>query len=363
MISFILFITIGLSEYIAYASIHHIEIIKSTGVERTLMILGVILPLAFIISMIYGYKHYSTFNSWINTASSVWIGLVIYILIASLIVFVLVAVKIYLDINIPFSLVSGISVLVVFVFVVYGVWNASHIRITNMEVNSLELSQNWNNKKIVLISDLHLGQQRGLKYLKNIISKINEEKPDIVFIVGDLIDGPAFPYKEWLSEFNKLNTQLGIFYTEGNHEKYNQEYSSFKSSLPESLIDITDKEVNINNTQIIGLDYKQKETAESIKAELESQGFDSSKPSIILIHDPKSVKHLSDLGAMLVLSGHTHGGQFFPFTTLVNLIYKKYTHGVTYTDATASVTGYGVGTSIIPMRIGTKPEIIILKIK
>ena len=102
---------------------------------------------------------------------------------------------------------------------------------------------------------------------------------------------------------------------------------------------------------------------EKIKSRLKSLEYNSELPSIILIHDPKNVKALSECGVSLVLSGHTHGGQFFPFTIMLDRLYKQYSHGVAYTNNTVSITSYGVGTSMIPARIGTPSEIIVLTIQ
>lgn len=363
IISAVLFLIIIVSEYIAYASLHYAQIIKSAGLEISLMVLGVFLPVVFIISMLYGYKHYSLLNSWLNEISSIWIGIVIYILIASLIIFLLIMSNIYLGTNIPLKLVSLILMFVVLLLVGYGIWNASNPRIVQMDITSENLSNNWKGKKIVIISDIHLGMQKRVNYLKKIIAKINTENPDVVFILGDLIDGPAFPYKEWLGEFDNLKPQIGNIYIEGNHEKYSQEYEEFKSNIPESITNLTDKKIIINNTQIIGLDYIQDESVNETKSRLENLQYDKDQPSIVLLHDPKNIKALSEKGVSLVLSGHTHGGQFFPFTMLIKLIYRNYSHGIVYTDKTASVTSYGVGTAVIPMRIETVPEIIVLNIK
>lgn len=362
-ISILLFVIVVMSEYTAYASFHYVKIIKSTGLEKILLVLSLILPIVFIVSMIYGYKHYSIINSFINTISSVWIGFVIYALIASLIVFILIMLNTHLNLQIPVNLISKILISLVFIIIIYGIWNSQKIRVVHLEINSPALSQNWQGKKIVIISDVHLGQIRGEKFFQKIIKKINKENPDVVFILGDLIDGASFPYEKWLSQMSLSRPQFGNIYVEGNHEKYNQEYDKFKSSIPDSIINISDKKIEINNTQIIGIDYKQEETENDIKSKLELLKYNKDKPSIVLIHDPKNVKVLADEGVNLVLSGHTHGGQFFPFTILVNLIYKNYTHGITQTENTTSITSYGIGTSILPLRIGTVPEIIVLTIK
>ncbi len=363
LVAVILFFVILISEYVAYASFHQAGIIKSAQLELILMLAGIILPIIFIGSMVYGYKHYSLINSWLNTISSIWLGLVFYIFMASLLVFIFIMLNNYYGLHLPIKLISNSLVLIVLFLMTYGVINASNPKIVRLEIKLEKLAKDWENKKIVLISDVHLGFIRKDIFLKNIIDKIEKEKPDVVFIAGDLINGEAFPYKKWLEEFSVLKPEYGILYVEGNHEKYSQEYEKFKSQIPDFINNITDKKVYINNTQIIGLDYKENQTKEQTNNRLTSLSYNKKETSIILMHDPKDTTFLSDQKVSLVLSGHTHAGQFFPFNLVVNDIYKKYTHGQSYTDQTTSYTSSGIGTSIIPIRIGTRPEIVVLTIK
>ena len=363
IISVILFIIILVSEYIAYASLHHAQIIESKNLEIVLMTLGIILPILFIISMFYSYKYYSVFNSWVNTVSSVWLGITLYIFIASLIVFILIMLNYYFNLQMPVRIISVVLLIIVGVLVFYSIINSNNPRIVKWDVVSEKLSENWKEKKIIIISDVHLGSIRREKFLQKIIAEISKEKPDLVLIVGDLIDGSSIPYQKWLSNFSVLKPEMGILYVEGNHEKYSQEYSKFKSEFPSSITDLTNKKITINNTEIIGIDYTEAETSENLNNKLKSLNYDSSIPSIILKHDPNNIETLASNGVSLVISGHTHGGQLFPITSLVDSIYKKYAHGVTYTNKTASVTSYGVGSSLVPMRLGTVPEIVILNIK
>lgn len=362
LVSIILFFIILASEYVAYASFHQAGIIKSAQLEIFLMLIGIILPIVFIGSMVYGYKHYSLINSWLNTISSIWLGVIFYIFIASLLVFLFIMLNNYSDLHFPIKLISSFLVLIVLFLIVYGIINASNPKIIHHDVKSEKLARDWSNKKIVLISDIHLGFIRKDIFLKKIIEKIEKEKPDVVFIAGDLINGETFPYRKWLEKFSVLKPQYGILYVEGNHEKYSQEYDKFKSEIPNYINNITDKKIYINNTQIIGLDYAESQTEEQIENRLTSLSYTKEEPSIILVHDPKDNKYLSEKEISLSLSGHTHAGQFFPFTLIVKEIYRKYTHGLSYTDKTASVTSSGAGTSIIPIRIGANPEIIVIKI-
>lgn len=362
IIAIILFIVVLLSEYITYISLHTAGIIKSARIEIILISLGVIFPLMFIISMLYSYKHYSIFNSWLNTISSVWLGIIIYIFIASVIISLLILSNYYFGLQLPIKLIANILIAVTLVLITYGTINASNPRIVKWNITSEELSKDWSGKKIVIISDIHLGSERREGFLKKVVSKIEKEKPDIVFIVGDLIDGPSIPYEKWFSEFSTLKPQFGILYVEGNHEKYNQEYDKFKSVVGRVVNDLTDKKTIINNTQIIGLDYSESELGKDINKQLESLQYDKNQSSIILMHDPKNTAFLSSQGVSLVLSGHTHDGQFFPFTILLSSLYKKYVYGVSYTGNTVSLTSSGIGTAVVPIRIGTNPEIVVLNI-
>lgn len=359
--SIILFFVILISEYLAYASLHSVGIIKSTKLEIFLMSLAVIFPLAFILSMIYSYKHYSAINSFINTVSSIWLGLVCYLFIASLIIIILIVINHFWGLQIPIKLISTGLLLVVFSLISYGLLNAGNPRIVRWDITNESLSA-WKGKKIILVSDIHIGNLNDRIFLERIVKDIKSENPDITFNLGDLIDGSVFPYKDWLSPLSKINSPLGDYYVEGNHEKYNQQYEVFKSQFPIGITDLTNKKIILNNTQIIGLDYIQNESDDEIKNRLSSLGYDPNIPSLVLLHDPKNVNALSESNVTLTMSGHTHGGQFFPFNLLVKRIYKELTYGISRKQNTVSLVTNGVGTSVIPIRIGTKPEIVILNI-
>lgn len=361
--SLILFFVILISEYLTYASLHHIGLIKSSQSQNILMILGIAFPVIFIVSLLYSYKNYSLFASWANTISSIWLIVVFYIFIISIFVFILIITNTYLNTNIPIKQIASIFIIITFIAVSYGIWNSNNPRIVRMEINSSQLGKEWSGKKIVIISDVHLGNIHRVQFMQKIVDKIKPENPDITFNLGDLIDGSSFPYQKWLNPLLSLNPQMGNYYVEGNHEKYNQEYNLFKSEFPQNLNDVTDKKIILNNTQIIGLSYRENESKEETKERLHYLGYDKTLPSIVLIHNPMNTDALSESGVSLVLSGHTHGGQIFPLTLLVNKIYKEYAHGITYINNTFSITSYGVGTAISPVRITTNPEIIVLTIK
>ena len=154
---------------------------------------------------------------------------------------------------------------------------------------------------------------------------------------------------------------MGIFYTPGNHEAYSRQRESFYKEVVNYTNMLVDKVVVVNGTQIIGLDYKIENKAETAKR-LEACGYKKEMPSIVIMHDPKNMQALSDAGASLVVSGHTHLGQFFPINFIVRAMYKNFAYGATKTGTTTSVTTCGVGTAMSPVRLGTNPEIVVIKV-
>jgi predicted MPP superfamily phosphohydrolase len=247
------------------------------------------------------------------------------------------------------------------VLICYGIWNAFYPRIQTYSLNAPLLKDKWGDKKIVLFSDVHLGMVRREKWMQQIVTMVTNLKPDIVLIAGDLIDGPVFPYETGLAPLQNLKSTYGTFYTAGNHDEYNRDQEKYYAELAKYVTVLNDKKVVVNDTQIVGIIYAM-ESLEKTMARLSATGYQKNTPSMVLLHDPKNVAALSQSNVTLSLSGHTHGGQFFPFTLLVQSIYKNLTKGIHYIGNMAHLTSVGVGTAGPLMRLGTTPEIAVIEI-
>ena len=355
----ILLIFIAICEYTIYRVFNQLEFFKYKYIKNIFITLEIILPIIFMGAMIYGTKHFSIINSYFYAIGGVWLGFLSYILIVSVILALFILLNSYSNVNLPLRQIAMGLILLVIIIVIYGIYHANNPKVVEFDVSSPTLAPMWKDKKIIIVSDIHLGIIYREKFMKKVVDIINKEKPDIIFNLGDIIDGPSFPYEKGFAPFYELSPTLGSYYVEGNHETYNQEYSVFKSYFPKNINDITGKKLIVNGTQIIGIPYSMIRSTGEIQKELDKVMYDKQVPSIILLHEPKDIKTLADNNTSLVLSGHTHGGQFFPLTLIVNWIYGKYNHGVTYTENTASLTTYGVGTAITPIRIGTDSEIVL----
>lgn len=335
-----------------------------SGLATSIMIgVFVLMPIVLLLTMAIGFKHHHPILTYLFTPSALWLGILLYLLVGALLI--VVGNFFFVALGVPiFTQILGKSILGIIVFAVsYGVYNASRPRVTTFTIHSSTLAPFWENKKIVLFSDIHLGIMRQEKFMRKVVSLVNQQSPDIVFVAGDIIDGPIFPYEKSLTYLKEIKAPFGIFYTPGNHEGYNSEPEKFFPLVRSLTTTLIDQKTEVNSTQIIGLDYRIESDTET-ENRLEKTGYNPNMPSIVILHDPKNAEALIRKNVSLILSGHTHGGQFFPINLIVKSIYKNRAHGVTQEkNGSVTITTCGVGTAMTPMRLGTNPEIVVIQIE
>lgn len=366
MLSFLLLIAGG--SYIVYLTATTNGLITSDSGKRLAQALLVILPLLLITTMSLGNFFYNPVTNFLYTIAATYLATLLYLFIGAVLLYLI---KVLL--KMPFLPSSGMeNYLLILAYIVFGsafaligigVANANIPQVVEQPLYSKELSQNWHGKRIVLVSDIHLGMVRGGNFMRRVVDQINRTQPDLVLIAGDIIDGPVFPYARDLAPLAEIRARYGVFGVDGNHEKYNRQYADYEKTVNGFIPILNDKRAIVNDTQIIGIDYRVKETHEETRARLKETGFDPTTPSIVLLHDPKNVPALPSAGVSFSVSGHTHCGQFWPISIIVKKIYGKYTHGITTTDGMPSFTTCGVGTALSPIRIGNRPEIVVFTVQ
>jgi len=324
-----------------------------------------LLPVVLMVTMVIGNKYYSIINSFLYDIAVTWLPILIYLFLGAVLLSLINLVAVWTGHPINMFPLSVVVIVISFGATLFGIINATMPRIVSYDINSPTLSPMWSGKNIVLVSDTHLGVVRSSHFMQKVVNKINGQNPDLVLIAGDIIDGPVFNYAKGLAPLANIKSTFGVVYTPGNHEAYNREPEKFYPIVKLLTTTLVDSKTELNGTNIIGLDYKP-ESFEATVARLGNVGFDKNVPTIALLHDPKNTDALLAAGVSLVVSGHTHCGQFFPINLLVKRIYKKHTYGVFEQDKNGggvSVTTCGVGTAMSPLRLGTNPEIVVLHIK
>jgi hypothetical protein len=356
----IISIILALLHFIIYKAIVSIFSLSLTG----RIILGSILAflcISFILASILTSKFNNLFTRIYYTLSAMWLGAAFYLFLASCIyVLVLLAIQFF---GLEFSL-KGFGILCLSLAVVvsiYGIIHAHIITIKNIDVPLPNLPVAWQGKKAVWISDIHLGAVYGQSFSKEIVAKINEINPDIVFIGGDLYDGVKVNETEIIKPLASLHPALGTYFITGNHEEF-RDISLYIDPIKNIGIHVLNDEiVTIDGLQLIGVDDRDSINPAKFQTILAGLKINKNEPSILLKHQPSQLNEAAEAGISLQISGHTHKAQVFPLNIFTNMIFKGYDYGLHYWDKMAVYTSSGVGTWGPPIRVGSDSEIVVFK--
>ncbi|MES2216042.1 MAG: metallophosphoesterase [Patescibacteria group bacterium] len=338
-------------------------VIASFGIVEEWLIwsielIPIILTLGFVVALIIGSKYYNPLTRILYVLSSMWMGFFVY-LIGAVIVLALVSFVLYVTSTDATLHYLGIVLLFVAVITgIYGIVHARKIKIKHVDVVLKGLPQSWKGRKVVFISDIHLGQIHNQSFTERIVGEIEILNPDIVLIGGDLYDGYEINLKESIAPFEKLKPKLGTYFITGNHEEF-RERNSFINEVKAVGIEVLDeRRVDIDGVQLVGVSHLR--TAEKVQYEsvLAALGVDPVRPSILLKHEPRDIDVTAAAGISLQLSGHTHRAQVWPLGYVARRIYKGFDYGLKSAGRTQVYTSSGVGTWGPPMRVGTDSEIV-----
>ena len=215
---------------------------------------------------------------------------------------------------------------------------------------------------IVQISDLHIGGLIDQPFIKRAVSDINALKPDIVFITGDLIDTSLKYIKEAIKELENIDSKYGIYYILGNHEYFHEPLKMIAFIQKTKLTLLLNENITIDalKLNIVGvtdlIGYRMGILKPNIHKAF--KGINTQYQTILLAHQPKFIQELDSYTPDLILSGHTHGGQIWPFEYLVRLQqpYLKGLHLLPNQKSHIYVNS-GIGFWGPPMRLGSQAEI------
>ncbi|MGY1617822.1 metallophosphoesterase [Geodermatophilus sp. SYSU D00691] len=224
--------------------------------------------------------------------------------------------------------------------------------------------------RIVTISDVHLSSTYGGRRFERVVELVNAQRPDVVAIVGDLVDGDVAELRGEVAPLADLVSEQGVYFVTGNHE-YFADTGGWMRHLPTLGIDVLRNErVEIRRGtagfDLAGIDDRT--AAESgvagHGADLDAalDGRDDSRPVVLMAHQPYMLPQARAAGVDLQLSGHTHGGQLWPFDALIRLDQPEVEGLSRHGDTQLYVTS-GVGFWGPPMRIGARPEVTVLELR
>lgn len=243
---------------------------------------------------------------------------------------------------------------------IYGLINARSIRIRRYAVRLNNLPAQWRGRTALVVSDLHLGPINGLAFSRRIAALAERLHPDILFIPGDVFDGTKIDPFGALEPFRSLAPPFGIYFATGNHDEFGNVADDTRALRAVGIHVLAGECVDIDGLQIIGIPYHVTTHLLQMRATLETLHIDRSRPSILLNHSPNRLPLVEQAGICLQLSGHTHGGQFLPFTWLTRSIFGEFTHGLHPFGSMQVCTSSGCGTWGPPLRVGSSSEVVLL---
>ena len=251
-----------------------------------------------------------------------------------------------------------------------GLYNARKgptIMRSNVSLNGL--GKNLNGLTIAQISDLHVGPTIKEGYVEGVVNQVNELNPDIIAITGDLVDGSVKYLAKHVEPLKDLHANVGKYFVTGNHEYYSgvDRWLDKTDQLGlKNLIDSHDVITRGSDSITIGgvTDYRSSTIKPDHKSDANKAFYGAPKdiPKILLAHQPWSIFNAHEAGTDLQLSGHTHGGQFWPFTYAVRMA-NPYTAGLHDHNGTWIYVNRGTGYWGPPMRLGVNSEITLITLE
>jgi hypothetical protein len=243
---------------------------------------------------------------------------------------------------------------------IYGLVNARLIRIRHIPVQLAGLPQSWRGRTALVLTDLHLGHINGPRFSRRIAALAASLNPDVILIPGDLFDGSGADAEALIAPFRQLTPPCGIYFSTGNHDEFGDadRYAEILSRA--GIRVLANEKVTVDGLDIVGIDYADSGYPVRLRTILESLHLVPGRASILLNHAPSRLLIVEQAGISLQLSGHTHSGQLFPFTWLTRRAYGRFTYGLQLFGALTVYTSSGAGSWGPPMRVGTRPEIVLL---
>jgi predicted MPP superfamily phosphohydrolase len=325
-----------------------------------------LLSVSFVAASLLAFRYTNPVLRAFYRAAAIWLGLLSFLFVAAVCSWVIFGVARLagvhmngLDVNFHriVELLFGAAVVAGF----YGVFNANWTRITRTTVRLANLPEAWRGRTAALISDVHLGHVRNGGFLRRMVAKILREEPDAIFIAGDLYDGTAIDAGRAAEPLNKLTAPHGVYFVAGNHEQFGDDSKYLRAIAAAGVRVLSNEKVEVDGLQIIGVPYRNAAQEGHFASVLHGIRVDRDRASILLTHAPDHPEIAEAAGVSLQLSGHTHLGQFIPWSWMARRIYRQFVYGLSRIGKMQVFTSSGAGTWGPPLRLGSNPEIVLLQ--
>lgn len=246
----------------------------------------------------------------------------------------------------------------------YGAWRAfTPPEVTELSIPLARLPKSLDGFTIVQLSDVHVGPYIGRNFVDELVRRTNALRPDLVVITGDLVDAGVDTIGDAVGGFGGLRARHGTCFVTGNHEYHSDDVAWCRFLERLGFTVLRNRRVEIGDAggrfDLIGVDDYRRPRPGEQRYDLDAAlaGRNRDRAAVLLAHKPENFRTAAARGVDLQLSGHTHGGQVFPMTSLINLRWE-YVRGLYAHDASHIYVSRGCGFWGPPVRVGSPPEIV-----
>jgi predicted MPP superfamily phosphohydrolase len=236
-------------------------------------------------------------------------------------------------------------------------------RLDRVRIPLAKLPRRMDGLRIALVADIHVGPLVGRAHTRRVVDIVNDLNPDLVAVVGDLVDGTVEELADAVAPLRDLRARYGSYFVTGNHEYYSG-YAEWIAEVAElGLRPLQNERIEIDGLDLAGVNdvtggaYRH---APDFGQAL--GGRDPAKPVVLLAHQPVQVYEAARHGVDLLLAGHTHGGQMQPFGLVVRATQPLLSGRATINGTQVYVTN-GAGFWGPPVRVGAPPQISVVELR
>jgi len=330
------------------------------GALWIILVLG-FLSVSFVAASLLAFRYTNAALRAFYRVAAVWMGLVSFLFLAAVASWIIFGVARLAGLDMNFHRTVELLLGAAVVAGLYGVYNASWTRITRTTVRLANLPAAWHGRRAALISDVHLGHVRNGSFLRRLVAKILREEPDAIFIAGDLYDGTAIDARRAAEPLNELVAPQGVYFVAGNHEQFGDDSKYLHAIAAAGVRVLKNEKVEADGLQIIGVPYRNATQIGRFASALHGIHLDRDRASVLLTHAPDHPEIAEAAGVSLQLSGHTHLGQFIPWSWMARRLYRQFVYGLSQIGRMQVFTSSGAGTWGPPLRLGSNPEIVMLE--
>ena len=320
-----------------------------------------VLSVSFVLASLLAWRSSHVVVRVLYTVSAVWLGTLSFCFLAACLCWASYGIARLLGLHPDRRELVIVFFAIALLASLYGIMNAAWTRVRRVSVTLPNLPASWRGRVAALVTDTHLGHVRGFRFMRRIVTTLTRLRPDIVFIAGDMYDGTVARVRELAQPWARLAAPMGAFFVLGNHEQFSDSAKYLDAVEHSGVRVLNNEKVTVDGLQIVGVHYSDSTNDDHFRSVLRHVDVDRDRASILLTHAPDRLKIAEEEGFSLQLSGHTHGGQFFPFTWITSRMYGKFVYGLQRLGNLIVYVSYGAGTWGPPLRLGTTPEIVLIQ--